>query len=159
MAGFRRRPPDPRAMADWLAATVELVDDWRVEVPKLWSSWLACAERDGVEAGTPRSFANALRKLGFEVVQPDWPTRRTKHAIGLRLPDDHGDDLGKRPSRKVALALEELQRQREWDRQRDRDRQYEEEQRWLAAERRSGQPSIIETTWLTSDNDPDGLIP
>lgn len=60
---MKRERPDPLHFAIWVAR--HLTFDGRWECARhLWNHWSDYADEIGARRGTPRSFSNALRRLG-----------------------------------------------------------------------------------------------
>lgn len=106
MSGFRRPKPDPVALSHWLEGQCRASPGWQAYARALWLAWAGFAEAEGVEAGTPRSFSNALRGRGFPVSRPFARYPRARFHVGVRLhprPDDEDLGLGWR-----AIRLEKI---------------------------------------------------
>lgn len=92
---MRRAKPNGYRLAVWLALAVTFDGKRTTPARELWAAWKRYARRRRCEAGTPRSFSNALRRVGCPWRRESG--RRTRVHVGLRLapstwpipPDSH----------------------------------------------------------------------
>lgn len=81
---MRRDRPDRDLLSQWLAERCEFDSDYMDFARLLFKSWREFATAAEATAGTPKSFANELRKKGFPIERP-WEGLRTKVHVGVRL--------------------------------------------------------------------------
>lgn len=80
---MKREKPDPYRLGVWLAIVARLGDRYQEPACALWRSWRSYAAKHGVKPGTPRSFSNALRKVGCPWRRIEGRRSRAHYGIGL----------------------------------------------------------------------------
>jgi len=79
----KRQKPDPYRVAVFLAIAVRFDPSFETPAAKLWLRWKRYAGKHRAQPGTPRSFSNALRKVGCAWARR--PGARTRIHRGLQL--------------------------------------------------------------------------
>jgi hypothetical protein len=80
---MKRAKPDPFRLGVFLAIKAEFDPQFETPAGEIWRRWCDYAERRRVSPGTPRSFSNALRKVGCPWSRPY--ESRTRYHTGIRL--------------------------------------------------------------------------
>jgi hypothetical protein len=86
--GLNRLRPDDAWLFQWSCERCVAERGARGAARLLWLDWMAYAVERGADLGTPQTFRNELRKLGWPTERAN-PSQRRKVIVGLRLAHPH----------------------------------------------------------------------
>lgn len=81
---MKRQLPDMESLSEWAADHLEPGE--RHSARGLWLHWQAWAEGCQAEPGSPASFRNELRKMGYPVVHEPGRRKRYHQGVALKWP-------------------------------------------------------------------------